>query len=97
MSNEIVKRARDADSDSVQRMNGSRIFKELADLVESQTQQIDELTAQVGRMREALQLAEDADSPVKVHDAFVARRAALSTNTPKKYLADKKMPAGGAG
>lgn len=45
-SDELVERLRDADRNSVQRMNGSRIFGEAADRIEA-------LTAQLAEARES--------------------------------------------
>lgn len=48
---DLVERARDADRHSVQRMNGSRIFGELADRIEAQAAEIRSLRAQVEQER----------------------------------------------
>lgn len=48
---DLVERARDADRHSVQRMNGSRIFGELADRIEAQEAEIRSLRAQVEQER----------------------------------------------
>jgi len=48
---ELVERARRADRNSVQRMNGSRIFGELADRIERQEAEIRSLREQVAKER----------------------------------------------
>jgi hypothetical protein len=51
---DLVERARDADRNSVQRMNGSRIFGELADRIERQKADIRSLREQMAELEAEL-------------------------------------------
>jgi hypothetical protein len=78
---DLLERAREADRNSVQRMNGSRIFGELADRIERQE-------AEIRSLREQVEQAELDFADLKAWAKDIAASAEAEIRSLREKLAD---------